>query len=76
MLEIFKYSLKDHNKVRKLTIEFLQEKCKTIGNVKVSRLLGKDDSYISNILYNKKSVSDDTIMSIIEAIEKMEVKSE
>ena len=73
MFEVYKHSLKDHNKVKQLTIDALRSKCKAIGNIKISRLLEKDDSYVSNILYNKKSVSDENILKIINAIEKMEV---
>lgn len=76
MLEVYKTSLKNHTKVKTLTIEALRVKCKSIGNIKISRLLQKDDSYVSNILYNKKSVSDENILKIINAIETMEVKSE
>ena len=76
MFEVYKYSLKDHTKVRQLTIDALRLKCKAIGNIKISRLLEKDDSYVSNILYNKKSVSDENILKIINAIEKMEVGNE
>lgn len=71
MFDSYKQSLKDHTKVRNLTIEALRRKCQIIGTTKISKAMSKNDSYVSNMLYKKKSVSDETVFAIVEAIEKL-----
>lgn len=73
MFESYKQSLKDHTEIKKETIKKLREKCQIIGTTKISKAMQKNDSYVSNMLYKKNSVSDETILAIVEAIEKMEV---
>ena len=70
MFESYKQSLKDHTEIKKETIKKLREKCQIIGTTKISKAMSKNDSYVSNMLYKKKSVSDETVLSIVETIEK------
>lgn len=71
-LSIFKKAENDYTRSKIEFIAFLQKKCETVKPIIISRQMGKDDSYVHNMLFKKPYISYETLIAIAETIEVIE----
>lgn len=68
ILTRFKKSIHIQKKIKIDLIRETQVKCQQIGPVFISRAMGKDDSYVTNTLFKRSGISDDTLIAIAETV--------
>lgn len=71
-LTIFKKAENDYTRSKIEFINFLQKKCKELSAISISRQMGKDDTYVYNMLFKKPYISSETLIAIAETIEVIE----